>query len=636
MAMHRDPTEFRARFKAYKEGKMPYDAGLPRYAGGKSSIVDLLDQDQLDTLHYIHNYFSNKGMSTEDIAGIAANIFKESSFRHNAKDGAGYHGYVQMSPDMQLAVANEYGNLDPDTQLQFIFDQITGNGRVKGYTNGLEYKYGQYKTGGDAAEAFRSTFERNKAGRQQSRIDYGNQFYDYFSNIALQKAVGEQPVPIVERPDAVAVRKVIPKAKTKARWTGAENVSPYLTGKPILKAQKEIKIPTVAEVNKQLQWKPKFKDGKLPGYKGGKIGHNVSHAKMNNDGTFTDDYTKLFEDMYVTPQKTDLKHGSYTLNNFPYYLQHRTDWMKPFMSSGTNENGLELTHPEFDILLGGRQLAAELIPIRIKPSFGKPRIQQPNESWLSPIVQRKEERFIPDIKKLISKEDLNQQLGEYLGEGGEHVVYRSKLNPDYAIKIKSNIYENPTLDDLEFTVNRDLFTNKLPGVEPIRYKGFTYETNPIKTKNPVTGKIKVNLNEQFVPIYEQKMLTPSHRINTDAFNIDQEFIVNNWLADHGYVYNPNTTYYGANGVQISDYGFNNFGFDSFGNMKLMDPMIQKFKNGKLPGYADGKIHIKPANRGKFTALKKRTGHSASWFKENGTPAQKKMAVFALNSRKWKH
>ena len=50
----------------------------------------------------------------------------------------------------------------------------------------------------------------------------------------------------------------------------------------------------------------------------------------------------------------------------------------------------------------------------------------------------------------------------------------------------------------------------------------------------------------------------------------------------------------------------------------------------------GKIHIKPENHGKFTALKKRTGHSASWFKAHGTPAQKKMAVFALNSKKWKH
>ena len=54
-------------------------------------------------------------------------------------------------------------------------------------------------------------------------------------------------------------------------------------------------------------------------------------------------------------------------------------------------------------------------------------------------------------------------------------------------------------------------------------------------------------------------------------------------------------------------------------------------------YAEGgQIHIKPENRGKFTALKERTGHSASWFKEHGTPAQKKMATFALNARKWHH
>lgn len=50
----------------------------------------------------------------------------------------------------------------------------------------------------------------------------------------------------------------------------------------------------------------------------------------------------------------------------------------------------------------------------------------------------------------------------------------------------------------------------------------------------------------------------------------------------------------------------------------------------------GGIHIKKKNRGKFTALKKRTGKSASWFKAHGTPAQKKMAVFELNARKWKH
>lgn len=36
--MRKDPTEFRARFKAYKEGKMPYENGLPKYEDGKKSI----------------------------------------------------------------------------------------------------------------------------------------------------------------------------------------------------------------------------------------------------------------------------------------------------------------------------------------------------------------------------------------------------------------------------------------------------------------------------------------------------------------------------------------------------------------------------------------------------------------------
>lgn len=63
--------------------------------------------------------------------------------------------------------------------------------------------------------------------------------------------------------------------------------------------------------------------------------------------------------------------------------------------------------------------------------------------------------------------------------------------------------------------------------------------------------------------------------------------------------------------------------------EVLNNQVALFKDG-------GKIHIKKENRGKFTALKKRTGHSASWFKAHGTPAQKKMATFALNARKWKH
>ena len=77
-----------------------------------------------------------------------------------------------------------------------------------------------------------------------------------------------------------------------------------------------------------------------------------------------------------------------------------------------------------------------------------------------------------------------------------------------------------------------------------------------------------------------------------------------------------------------------YNFSAYGgpiNMRYtgtMSPFGNQFK--------DGGIYIKPENRGKFTALKERTGKSATWFKQHGTPAQKKMATFALNARKWKY
>ena len=73
----------------------------------------------------------------------------------------------------------------------------------------------------------------------------------------------------------------------------------------------------------------------------------------------------------------------------------------------------------------------------------------------------------------------------------------------------------------------------------------------------------------------------------------------------------------------------------FDRMVNMGQFIDDFAT-PVDQFSEGghKIHIKKENRGKFTALKKRTGHSASWFKAHGTHAQKKMAVFALNSRHW--
>lgn len=46
------------------------------------------------------------------------------------------------------------------------------------------------------------------------------------------------------------------------------------------------------------------------------------------------------------------------------------------------------------------------------------------------------------------------------------------------------------------------------------------------------------------------------------------------------------------------------------------------------------IHINPANRGKFTATKKRTGKSTAQLTHSKNPITKKRAIFAQNAKKW--
>lgn len=56
-----------------------------------------------------------------------------------------------------------------------------------------------------------------------------------------------------------------------------------------------------------------------------------------------------------------------------------------------------------------------------------------------------------------------------------------------------------------------------------------------------------------------------------------------------------------------------------------------FNKGK-----DSGIHIKPENRGKFTALKKRTGKTTEQLTHSKNPLTRKRAIFAQNARKWHH
>ena len=70
----------------------------------------------------------------------------------------------------------------------------------------------------------------------------------------------------------------------------------------------------------------------------------------------------------------------------------------------------------------------------------------------------------------------------------------------------------------------------------------------------------------------------------------------------------------------------------------LPPEVRKQLGYEAEGgiFKKGGIYIKPKNRGKFNALKKRTGKTTAELKHSKNPLTRKRATFAANAKKWKH
>ena len=68
---------------------------------------------------------------------------------------------------------------------------------------------------------------------------------------------------------------------------------------------------------------------------------------------------------------------------------------------------------------------------------------------------------------------------------------------------------------------------------------------------------------------------------------------------------------------------------TFGNDSLTQP-------NKIMATKKSGIHIKESHKGRFTAIKKKTGKTTAELKKSSNPAVRKMATFAQNASKWHH
>lgn len=528
----RDSSGFKARFKSYKEGKSIkeiYDAGLPKYEDGRKPLSYW---DNKQSTAYDIPFIPEKQIKLTD-AGLATGAVLSTNLLDSIADNA-YAAGLPIETALGLAVKEStLGNPTDDSSVRHILNSAryatfkelgTGQHIYKGdrALNGQEI-INYHKGDNDFGIRYINTGDYKKTieSKNQSILKTGFEFYkenpDRYNpgQKNYSDLVNKRGKEVVNSPEVKKWRK---------EWN-----------------DNKIKImrPEPYKINTTIQSTaaPKFgswKDGKLPGYAGGKIGHNVSHAEMNDDGTFTDDYTKVFEDMYVTPQKTDLKRGSYTLNNFPYYLQHRTDWMKPFMSSGTNEKGLELTYPEFDILLGGRQLATTMFPLK-KSQY-----------------RQFEEIDFDDIAKQAAKMKADDDA--WMAAHPEYAL-ENVLKPQKIFDVQGNIINGKSKDLLTRQINGWIEQHGIPLQE-------------------YTNAVKTAYQKQIIPRRAQSY---ANEQTTSGVSKISKYLKDNWLDD--------VDFSTKEGLQMAhDNGWSFEEMADWSNYKQYIQKLQQYSNGPWTKY----------------------------------------------------
>ena len=68
-------------------------------------------------------------------------------------------------------------------------------------------------------------------------------------------------------------------------------------------------------------------------------------------------------------------------------------------------------------------------------------------------------------------------------------------------------------------------------------------------------------------------------------------------------------------------------------LREINETIQYIESGDV-SLAENSIHIKPENKGKFTATKKATGKSTEELTHSKNPLTRKRAIFAQNVKNW--
>ena len=245
--MGRDVTAFRKRFEDYKNGKSIseiYDAGLPRYESGKWSYTP----SKKVRNHIAKWEGSDFAIQNESFGGDAIGA-KAKEFTNTMKPiGA------NLTQDELDGLFATFYNVAPRTYEREFLPAVTN------YANNKTWE-----TQAAMDTALRNRYMLSKKIYQKGIKRRAAADVDLMG-LSLQQPIQE------EVPVSTAVRPVIKEEKTVPAYD--TTISPYISGKPMVKLRPRVQLPNLIELMEDSEWEPGFpglKNGKLPTYENGNV-----------------------------------------------------------------------------------------------------------------------------------------------------------------------------------------------------------------------------------------------------------------------------------------------------------------------------------------------------------------------------
>lgn len=320
--MYKDTTEFRRRFAEYKKGKLPYKAGIPdvptpyRYKYGKSPWDDSTKftssyEGWSDTTYQNKGDVPTIGYGTTNKKWVSkGRITREQGKQAMVED------FMANEPLLRKNIKN-YDRL-PDTAKIVLRDILYNVGQGNLFQKSPKFM-AAINSGNWEEAARQMDWDNNKPG-MGGAIKRNAARQELFLKDLINNPV--KPVsPLVEslenQPQFQPVQIKVPVDNTDFSLLNASMQSPAPQSINAWKGKGSpayggysLRIPSLQEYMQTGNIMPRgFKNGKLPGYKIGVIPGNPTNATINQDGTFVDDYTRVFDDLVITPKGPRIKPG---------------------------------------------------------------------------------------------------------------------------------------------------------------------------------------------------------------------------------------------------------------------------------------------------------------------------------------